>query len=119
MSKKNNKVDLGKLGAVSLKLVADKATTTVAKTAVALDKTDMSSLVKWGVSAIITKSVANAVGGSAGEVLDNIGDALTVVAGVSAVRTVNKFAKNYSKVTDNDINEFLAKYDEDEDEDDE
>lgn len=118
MATKNNKVDLGKLGAVSLKLVADKATTTVAKTAVALDKTDMSSLVKWGVSAIITKSVANAVGGTAGEVLDNIGDALTVVAGVSAVRTVNKFAKNYNKVSDKDISEFISKYDED-DEDDE
>lgn len=116
MSNKTNKIDLGKLGAVSLKLVADKATTTVAKTAVALDKTDMSSLVKWGVSAMITKSVASAVGGSAGEVLDNVGDVLTVVAGVSAVRTVNKFAKNYNKVSDKDISDFLAKYDEDEDE---
>lgn len=116
MSKKN--VDLGKLGAVALKVAVDKGTKTVAKTVVALDKTDMSSLIKWGTSAVITKSVASAVGGSFGEVLDNIGDGLSIVAGVSAIRTVNKFHKNYKKVTDEDINKFLAQYDE-EDEDDE
>lgn len=114
MSNKNNKkVDLGTLGAVALKVATDKGTKAIAKTVVAVEKTDFSSVIKWGVSAVVTKTIASSVGGTMGEVIDNVGDALSVVAGISAIKTVNQLSKNYKKITDNDISEFISKYDED------
>lgn len=110
MSTKNKKIDLELLGEVALNLTTEKVGETVAKTMVAIERTEISKTITLGISAILVKSMAGNMDGSLGNALDTVGDVLSVATGVSAISTLNKFNKNLKSVTDEDIAEFLNKY---------